>query len=263
LDQRTSESSGYPSAEDEWIYDELDQVTELRVYHQGVKAGFAYNERRELIREEWIPLGGSAPPFENVLVDPPAEPLESAPSNEAPGSLSAGGSGFARVLKEYAYDPAGNRRWMRVDGAQTDYAYDAGSRLVTETRPDGAQVSHVYDEWGNEATRTATPPGGPVVTEAYGYNHLNLLAAYVRSEGGVPNSTWQYEYWPTGERAVSKNNFPNSSLSPARRGAVGLGEVILGQPLSISPGTRTSFLDVAFFEQIRPGWRKEQGQARP
>jgi hypothetical protein len=50
-------------ADFEWIYDELDQVEELRVYHQGVKAAFVYNERRELIREEWIlcpePPGGA------------------------------------------------------------------------------------------------------------------------------------------------------------------------------------------------------------
>jgi YD repeat-containing protein len=187
----------------EWAYDELDLVEEVRVLHVGAKGVFKYNERRELTEEVWTATtGGNAPPFANVFVAAPPGALESVPSNEAEGQLSTGGSGFTPVVKEYDYDPAGNRRWMKVDGAQTDYVYDSGSRLTLETRPGGVQVEHDYDEWGNETLRTTTSGASPTVVEAYGYNHLNLLSSYVKTTGGAESANWQYDYWPTGERCA-------------------------------------------------------------
>jgi RHS repeat-associated protein len=196
-------------------------VVKVLVNHQRMTTRFAYNERRELVEELWTGSGGGqAPAFENDLVAAPASPVESSPSASAEGQTDSRPETLRSLLKQYDYDPAGNRRWMKVDGAQTDYVYNAASRLDHETNPDGSVVQHVYDEWGNEITRTTS--GATPTTETYGYNRLNLLSSYVKWAGpvdqGNPAASWQYDYWPTGER-YGKTNLEN----PAE------GEVYIGR----------------------------------
>lgn len=195
--QTTSTKTGETIADFEWDYDALDEVTTIKVNHLGVRSELSYNERREVVREEWTGnnSGQSAPPDGTVIQNLPSV-TESDPSTVAQGVIHQT-LGVASVVKSYTFDPAGNRTLTTVAGVDTINDYNSASQLISETSA-SRTVSHYYDEWGNESSRTTTPAGGgTVVHESFTYNYLNLLSDYAKDSAAIHE---QYDYWPTGER---------------------------------------------------------------
>src|SRR6185503_7411245 len=96
----------------------------------------------------------------------------------------------------YAYGASGNRQSQTVDGVTTTYTYNALNQLLSETSP-GKTVTHTYDDLGNELSRVTAVSGQPTTTESFEYNHQNLMSTYANNQTGA---TWQYDYWPGGER---------------------------------------------------------------
>jgi RHS repeat-associated protein len=197
---QTVRTGGETVADFGWVYDELDLVRKIQYLHLGVEMVLDYNERRELVGESLTSNNGgnAAPPHENAIGPAIPNPIESGPVDSGQASLT-GHLPIAARTATYEFDPAGNRLWHVIAGVRTDFVYNSASQLVSEAAP-GKTVSHEYDEWGNEKVCTTTQ-GGATTTETYGYNYLNLMSLYA-PQGGA---SWQYDFWPTGEKYAKTN----------------------------------------------------------
>ncbi len=147
--------------------------------------------------------GTFVPPYENPALGPLV------PGNESDESPEVRGRPRTVLVvpdrtASYAYDLSGNRTSQSINGVETTLRYNALHQLTREsTAGTETTVDYAYDAWGNQISRTTTVGAGAPVTESFGYNHLNLLSSFVRTGGAA--ATWQYEYWPTGERAARVN----------------------------------------------------------
>lgn len=190
----------------QWQFNDLDLITQVTFAHLGVVTTMGYNARREVISESNTSNGGGTapPPYTNSIGSPGTGP-ESTPAGPVAATASVRLAVSARSAV-YVLDPGGNRTSQMIDGVPTTLGYSAASQLLSEVRVSTQTdtITHAYDPWGNEVTR-ATDLGtdGTIdVTETYQYNYLNRLAVY--SNSATP-ATWQYDFWPSGDRSAKTN----------------------------------------------------------
>ena len=101
---------------------------------------------------------------------------------------------------DYTYFADGNQR-TKTDhtGRVTTYAYDAASRLASESENTGFGAAYTYDRFGNRATMSVT--GAENYTVAYSYDANNRLTQDVKTAGSTV-TTGNYFYDPNGNQLV-------------------------------------------------------------
>jgi RHS repeat-associated protein len=180
-------SAGATLADFVWSYDARDRRTGINLVHQTLSFTLTYDNRDQLLTESTVGNG------------------------TIPAKTST-----------WTYDPVGNRKSQVITGgATTTYTYNAASQLKTEVTGNKS-VRYDYDQWANQTSRNTQIQQGQRIalsTEAFTYNYLNLLAIYrpgpvpIHPGGATPPTGWQYDYWPTGDRAAKANLKPVPSQS--------------------------------------------------
>jgi RHS repeat-associated protein len=116
---------------------------------------------------------------------------------------------------DYGYDALGNLLCVGQKGTNTGtfsgcssipagwqartYAWDAMSRLTSETNPESGTVTYRYDASGHTGdltSRVAPAPnqtGSGTVTTTYGYDLLHRLTSKSYSDGTTPSATYAYD----------------------------------------------------------------------
>jgi len=119
---------------------------------------------------------------------------------DAAGQMLTESSTATSSTVGYTYDPAGNRKTSRVNGALfLTYGYDAGGRLTSITRGSNA-FTFEYDELSRRTFLTY--PNG--VITGYDYDTLSRVTDVITTQGPTVIARTSYTYDPAGNR-LTKN----------------------------------------------------------